>query len=212
MRKIFENISFDLQRFEDELNQLKALLDKKDDLDESKDIKPFFEEHKLLAAQIGLFFPQMNNSDKVAFEYDIFGDFKCDLAIGDHSNNNFCFVEFEDAKQTSIFHQEGTKYKSAFSSRFEHGYSQIIDWFYKLNVQSTNEIEERFGQSNIGYNGLLIIGRSHFLTDTEKNRLKWRMENCQVNSKTIYCLTFDELHEFLDQKLKSFKSLIEQKT
>ncbi len=136
-----------------------------------------------------------------AFEYDLFGDFVADLVVGDARAGAYTFVEFEDARRNSVFATQQGRFKPAFGPRFEHGYSQIVDWFYKLDgLQGTCEMEERFGQREIQYEGILVIGRDEFLNPTEQSRLKWRKERVVVNSKHIFCYTFDQLLKILQRK------------
>ena len=61
--------------------------------------------------------------------WTFFGDFACDVAAGDSEANAFTLIEFEDAQEYSIFsrRQEGKAMKR-WSSRFEHGFSQLVDW------------------------------------------------------------------------------------
>ena len=160
----------------------------------------------MLSSQIATFFPNLELPNKIAFEYDIFGDFACDLAIGSPDQKNYCFVEFEDAQRQSLFKKE-SKFKPSFGTRLEHGHSQVIDWFNKIdNLQNTNDMEERFGSRTIDFYGILIIGRSKFLNDTLTNRLNWRSDNIFIKQKTINILTFDGLLEALKTKLDTIES------
>jgi Domain of unknown function (DUF4263) len=120
------------------------------------------------------------------------------LVIGNKKTHSYCFVEFEDAIENSIFFTKKGKYQSVYAPRFEQGHSQIIDWFYKIRHASPYDLQDRFGSDRINYYGMLIIGRSHFLTDIETNRYKWRQRHVIVDSKTIFILTFDELLAMLE--------------
>jgi hypothetical protein len=64
---------------------------------------------------------------RIAREFSIFGDHKADLVVGDIKNRQFCFVEFEDAKRTSIFNIAGAKATPDWSTRYHRGFSQLID-------------------------------------------------------------------------------------
>lgn len=64
-------------------------------------------------------------------------------------------------------------------------------------MEKTNEFEDRFGARTIHPFGLLIIGRSQFLSPKDKRRLRWKDRNVVVNSQQIRCLTYDELLEEL---------------
>lgn len=207
--KTFETLSFDFRKYKQELSELRDFLGTKDELSENKDLLPFFRTRKILTSQIATLFPSIITTDKFATEYDLFGDFSADFAIGDSSSKTYCFIEFEDAKKESIFVQNGKKYKLEFSSRLEHGLSQVIDWYYKLANQSPADLEERFGSHVISYEGILIIGRDKYLDTTLKRRLEWRARHTIVNSKLLQCYTFDELYASLEKKLLYIEKAVE---
>lgn len=203
--KIFQDLQFNRATFERELTDLKQLLSQKSSLKEKQDILPFFRERPHLSSRIGLLASNFLKADKIAFEYDLFGDFTCDLVVGDSQVGSYSFIEFEDAEENSIFSKKNSKFQPDFSNRFEHGYSQIVDWFYKLNHVSSHDLNSRFHASTIQYQGILVIGRSHFLNnDLLKSRLRWRMNNVIVNSKHIQIFTFDELLELLTDRLQYY--------
>jgi hypothetical protein len=103
------------------------------------------------------------------------------------------------------------KSTSEFSNRFEHGYSQVVDWFNILNnMEDNTEFEARFGSRKINYQGILIVGRSEYLrkgNHDEYNRLFWRSNEVIVNSKRIYCYTYDELYEKLKARVAILKTM-----
>lgn len=207
--KALDTHIFDLAKYETELSEFKALLDSKDELSEKYDILPFFKTRRQLSSQIATIYPKIISTEKIAFEFDIFGDFASDLTIGDMNTNTFCFIEFEDARAESIFVIQGKKYKAEFSPRLEHCFSQLIDWFYKIDgMQNSDDLEERFGKNKINYEGLLIIERSKYLDVSKKKRLEWRADNVILNSKRIHCFTFDELYFTLKQKLDLLRQLV----
>ena len=186
-------IVFDKVTYERELHNFEQLLNTHTSLSESKHILPFFKENKQISAQVASFLPTFFQIDQIGFEFDIFGDFKCDLIVGNSQKHTYCFIEFEDAAENSIFIKKSAKYQPEFAPRFEHGYSQIVDWFYKLRYTSAQQLEERFGTHHIDYSGLLIIGRDRYLSQIEKRRLAWRHQHLIVDSKRIHIITFDEL-------------------
>jgi hypothetical protein len=51
----------------------------------------------------------------------------------------------------------------------------------------------RFGRHEIHFEAVLVIGRDTHLDAGEKQRLSWRNDNVAVNTKKIFCMTFDEL-------------------
>src|SRR5262249_3402250 len=145
--------------------QFKQLLDAHSHsaLREREHILPFFRSHRHLAALIGTRNPDIVNPDRIAFEFDIFGDYKADLVIGDSQSHQYCLVEFEDATAASIF-KKTARAAPDWSHRFEHGFSQIIDWILWLdNQRGTAAYTSRFGASAIQFIALLVIGRDRFL-------------------------------------------------
>lgn len=200
--KTFDTISIDFGKCKSEVAEFKALLDLKQHLKERDELLPHFKGRKNLSALIGTYVPGIINPDRVAYEYDLFGDFACDIVIGDSQSNTYLFVELEDAAPNSIF-KKIPKSTPEWAPRLEHGYSQIVDWFWKIEDQSrTNDFKHRFNVENISYHGLLIVGRSSSLASREMERLKWRQDKTVVNSNRISILTFDQLHADLDRRLR----------
>ncbi len=203
--KQFDALQFDLEQCRVEVAELQALLAAHSELKESQDILPFFRARRHLAAFLGSYEADMVRCDRIAFEYDLFGDFSCDLAVGDSANRTYGFIEFEDAAPNSIFVQRGAKATPDWSSRFEHGYSQVIDWFCKLDdMEKTDEFEARFGARSVTFFGLLVVGRSEGFSVRELRRLAWRQERTIVNSRHIRCVTFDQLAEALARRLAQY--------
>ncbi|QTA86587.1 Shedu anti-phage system protein SduA domain-containing protein [Desulfonema magnum] len=125
--KDFETLEFDIKKCMKEMDDLKILLDSKSDISEKDDILPFFRQRKHLSAFTGSFNPNISVCDKIAYEFDIWGDFKTDLAVGDSYSKAYCFVEFEDAKKDSVFRKVANRATTEWSPRFEHGLSQLVD-------------------------------------------------------------------------------------
>jgi hypothetical protein len=122
-------------------------------------------------------------------------------------SNSFLFVEFEDAGPASVFVRAGPKPLRDWARRFEHGYSQIIDWFQKLREMLENpEMEARFGSRTIDYEAALIVGRRNDLGLVEQRRLEWRSSFVLVDSKQVTCLTFDNLLDRMEDRLNDLES------
>ncbi len=190
--------TIDFVAYKKELAEFKHLLDNNTELSESKQILPFFRSRPNLSSRLATLLTKFVETDRLAFEFDIFGDFSSDLAIGDSARGNYCFIEFEDARENSIFLKKSNKYTYEFSPRFEHGFSQIIDWMYQLDgMRYTPKFEERFGGRTIEYHCILILGRNQFLTEPLSQRLRWRNENTVIHSKHIYCYTLDDVYDIL---------------
>jgi hypothetical protein len=181
------------------------LLDGKATLSERDDILPFFKANRRLAAMVGSYNPKINRFDRIAAEFDLFGDYACDLAVGDSSSHNFCFVEFEDASPNSVFTKKKGKATPEWSPRFDHGFSQILDWFGILEDQERSaQFKTKFEADVIQYIGLLVIGRRHYLDNTQYDRLLWRSEHVKVRGRHVHCITFDELYQTLALKVAIF--------
>lgn len=200
--KEFKEIGFELKILENELLAFEELLSKNPNLEESSQILPFFRKSPYLSALVGkVYFPDIVEANRIAFEFDVFGDFKADLVIGDFQNESYTFVEFEDGKANSIFKKSLGKYQKEWSNKFEHGYSQIIDWFWKLDdLKQSTSFEAIFGGRDIDFEGILIIGRNSSLESIiDKKRFRWRRRHTIIQSKKIHCVTYDELLEDLKQ-------------
>jgi len=204
--KGFQSHEFDPNCCRDELAELQSLLRHSAELGERRDILPFFRKRLHLSALLGSYNPRISSYDRVAYEYDVFGDFHCDLAIGDAVRAAYVFVEFEDAGQESVFVSRG-RTTPEWSPRFDHGYSQIIDWLYKLSdMRPSDDFRGRFGSRDASFTTLLVVGRSGGLAEREQARLRWRQNHVVVDSKHVFCLTFDELCEDLHFRVKTYQS------
>ena len=204
MTKEFVKIQFDAEQCRKEAEELRELLATNVDLHERKDVLPFFKERLQLSAYLGSYHPDIVRYDLVAHELPLFGDFVADLVVGDSKNSAFAFIEFEDASPDSVFVKK-KKATPDWSSRFEHGFSQLVDWFFKLHEQGqTVDFEDKFGSRTIRHLGILVIGRSEHLGKREEQRLRWRQEFVLLNSKQIYCKTFDQLRDDILARLERF--------
>ncbi len=193
--KRFQRLTPELKRLRQELVQFEKFLEKSHAPRERHEILPFFGDRLQLSALVGNCYHQdILVNDLVAFEYDLFGDFQCDLVVGDSRRKVYGFVEFEDADPSSLFVKQKNKSSPEWAPRFEHGFSQVVDWFYKLDdMERTNEFEHRFGVRQIQCFGLVVVGREAALEDRERRRLHWRREKVTVNGHRVHCVTFDRL-------------------
>src|SRR5271169_3668292 len=152
-----EPYTFDPAACRQQVQELKALLDSSADLGETA-FDDFFEPRAHLRALVGRYNPSVISPDRLAWQYPVFGDFRCDFAIGDSTRKAYTFVEYEDARPNSLFVKQGKKATRAWAARFDGGYGQVIDWFYKLQVMTdTPDMEARFGNRSIRYTGVLIV-------------------------------------------------------
>jgi hypothetical protein len=207
--KVFEHLNFDVTQCRQEVGELRAWLNANPTLGE-KAIRDFFRQRRHLSAFIDSSSPNLSRFDRIAFEYPLFGDFTCDLVVGDSIGKVFCFVEFEDASPQSLFVRRGKKTTREWSPRFDHGYSQIIDWFHKLDdMEKSSDYASRFGAATIRHAGVLIVGRDQYLNPGERERLVWRSDHVVVASRAIQCMTFDGLAEALQARLDAIPSFFQ---
>jgi hypothetical protein len=187
-----------------QLKELGTLLQRSAELSERQILK-FFRTKAQLSLFLGSCNPVAVHHDRLAWEYRLFGDFQCDIVVGDSARNTYTFIEIEDAGPKSLFTKRGKKATREWSPRFDHGYSQIVDWFYKLQVMTdTPDMEDRFGKRAIDYTGVLIVGRDQHMSAGERMRLAWRRDHVVVHSKKIMCMTFDRLLDDLTVRLASY--------
>jgi len=207
--KTFDPIHFDFSVCRTEVAEFANLLTSHPELEERRTILPFFQTHPQAAAICSVVSPLLSTGkvDIWAREYDVFGEFASDLVIGDSRNRAYCFIEFEDAMLNSIFKQTSTKSARDWSSRFEHGFSQITDWIQKLTEMEWNaEYDHRFGRGPIHFDTALIVGRTTSFRDMrELTRFRWRQSKVIVDSRRVNCFTFDDLLEMMKQRLDAIE-------
>ncbi len=206
--KSLEKIEFSAEQCAQELIAFKKLLQGSPSLEENKDIKPSLTKAKHLTAFIGTYFPDIGPANVLAYEFEIAGDFAADIVIGNLETQNFCMVELEDASPLGIF-VPGNRRVTQWNPRFEHGFSQLVDWFYALDdLRGTERFTRDFGLGHVIFHGLLMMGRSDHVKDEDRNRLRWRAEHVLVNSKKINCLTYDELSRGLERRLREYPAAV----
>ena len=203
--KTFDHHALSIQECAKELQKLETLLSSKSELKERDEILPFFRENKHLASFIGSYIPDIANPDRLAIEYDLFGDFSCDLAVGDSTSQTFLLVEFEDARPESLFIKPRSKSTPEWAPRLEHGFSQVVDWFWKLSDnEKSDDYEHRFGTRHAAIHGLVVVGRDQNLEPREKARLRWRQDHTIVHSKKVSVITFDQLVKDIKYRLSKY--------
>ncbi len=125
--------------------------------------------------------------------------------LGSKREKEFCVVEFEDGKQDTIFKKQKKRKNPEWSARFEHAFSQIVDWFYNLeDFKNTQGFSATFGPGYTSFTGLLVMGRSAGLDDAKRNRLKWRTDTVSIGKHKVSCITFDDLHAGLYRKFNLY--------
>lgn len=199
-----------LAECERDLVEFKQLLDSGYELSESRQILPFFRQHPHLAAMTASLNLQFDQIDRLGFELSLFGSFRCDLAVGDSRSRAFTLIEFEDARPSSIF-GGGRRFNDEWGVRFEHGFSQLVDWFWALDHHRTvPDFTRCFGSMPVKFYGMLVIGRTRDLEPHHLERLHWRLEHVLVDSLKMTCITFDQLYEFVNERILALRAIAER--
>lgn len=194
---------FDYQACNADLDAFERLLAARPELAERDDILPFFHDHPNLSALLGSFNPSVTAYDRLGVEVGLFGQFAADVVAGDMGSRAYAFVEFEDARVNSIFVRRGRQV-SEWATRFEHAFGQIVDWLWLLDDQDhTLVFEEQFGPRPISISAVLVAGRDSGVSDADRRRLRWREQHVLVNSRHIYCNTYDDLLRILRRRLNA---------
>ncbi len=207
MGAVLESITFDHTRFETELAALEVLLASKAELSEADDIRPLFKASRHLSAFLGTYASDIGPATELAHEFPFFGDYRADLVVGSKSAGHFCVIEFEDGRPDSIFKKQPTRANPEWSARFEHGFSQLADWFFSLDdYKKSYGFSKTFGHGHVSFTGLLIIGRTAGLDEMKRTRLRWRSNKVLVDSNAIVCVTFDDVCETFRRRYALYKA------
>jgi hypothetical protein len=199
----FERLDFSADRCRRSLAEFGTLLAERTELSERGDVLDFFRSRRDLSGFIGVYNGYLGTPDLLRHEYDLFGDFVCDLVVGDSRSSAFTFVEFEDAQPNSVFDHATGRATPPWSRRFEHGFSQLVDWFWKLDdLKRTDDFIDRFGAGPIRATGVLVVGRREPLREREARRLRWRLDKVMIDSHHIFQLTYDDLFDDLLYRLE----------
>jgi hypothetical protein len=205
MSKDFTEVKLDLFQLGQELERFRLLLSSKEDLGE-RELQNFLKASPNLTAGIGSTFGRMGVADRLAFEFEILGDYSADIVIGNQVNQ-FCLIELESAERASILERVGKKATKDWSRRFEHGFSQIVDWFCHLDdFKGTERFRRNFGYGPIDFTGVLLIGRNAGLDADDARRLRWRTHHVVVNSHPVICKTYDDLYTELKAVLDRYST------
>src|SRR5260370_14241995 len=77
------------------------------------------------------------------------------------------------------------------SARFEHAFSQIVDWFWALeDEKGSQDFRTTFGDGEITFASLLVMGRTTSLDDAKRRRMTWRTKKVLIDSNKVTCITF----------------------
>jgi hypothetical protein len=209
MASILEPVVFDPTAFREELTAFDALLKGKANLSERDDIIPFFKGRKHLTAYIGTLYLNIAVATEVCYEFDIGGSFRADMLLGSKADGRFCIVEFEPGEEGALFKKQPRKYPE-WSARFEHAFSQIVDWYCALaDGANSHDFRDTFGDQQIMFTSLLVMGRNAELDDAKRRRLAWRTDKVFIDSNKVTCITFDQLHDALKRKYEFYTAAAE---
>lgn len=195
--KELKTLTFDPKQCLVELNEFSELLKSRDQLSERDDVKSFFAAREQLTAFIGASIPDIGPANRIAYEFQVFGDFAADVVIGNYDSQAFCAIEFEDARPNSVLSQ-GSRSVKEWGRRLEHGFGQLVDWFFSFDDHKNSAgFTKHFGGGHVQFSGLLVAGRSSDLSDYDMTRLRWRSDRVTINTHNVFCRTFDDLYDAL---------------
>lgn len=207
--------TFDLAQCEKSLNEYGDFLNAKIEIEETGlgSLQEFFEQRLNLLLLMGDMFGPGFWPTHYQKEFVLLNEFRADYVVSDQTKRKFLFIEFESAKEHSIFSEKNdgkTGISYHWSGRFEHGFSQIVDWQFRMDdYRRSSKIEEHFGSDDITFQGVLVIGRDYFLKKHGTNkRFDWRLKNITVQSRPIHCLTYDKLYHEMVGRLGNLKLLL----
>lgn len=165
------------------------------------DLRAFIRGRPQIVASMGLLNAAADTTDRWAPELDLLAKHVCDFVVGDSRRCAYTLVELEDGNPESVY--EPVPATPYFTSRFNHGYSQVVDWLCLLDsAQDTPDFRDYWGQSSPPqFSGLLVIGRGPSLTSEGRRRMEWRSAKVKVNSHPVMCLTYDDLVARLIDKI-----------
>lgn len=197
--------SFSYSACRRELDEFGAFLQQHATLSERDHVLPFFRQRSHLSVLLASYHPRLFAPDVFAHEYPIRGDFRADLIVGDSGRHHYLLVEFEDGRPDGLFAPVGRKATTEWSPRFEHAFSQLVDWLWALeDLSSTGQFSDVFGHRQADFSGLIVVGKGMALTKEERSRLRWRNHSVLVHSKQVSCVSFDQLYLDLDTHLTRF--------
>ena len=84
----------------------------------------------------------------------------------------------------------------------ETAINDLVNFFRDNHVDLGSNLYASAHSNDIDFRGILIIGRDSYLSDYDFKRFKWRSKHTIIQSKSIHCITYDELLEDLKQQIK----------
>ena len=171
---------------------------------------PFFRNHEQLCAFLGTLYDEVSSGTHVKAEFPLWGDFVCDLIVGNVSDGAFVLIEFEDAATTSLFRPKANRRNNIWGQRAEQAVSQVTDWLFRIGSEGpSDQMLRDFESRRINMMGLIVVGPSSEVNAYDRERLNWRSRNTIVGGSKVYIITYDDLLEWLDGRaelLRTFTS------
>jgi hypothetical protein len=200
---VFEPYTRDLRSLRRELKAFGALLQAERPLSEMRDILPFVRRSRHLAAAFGFANRALVAPNLLAVERPVLGSFRCDIAIGNATAQQFTLVELEDARESSVFEPVTGRDYPRWSGRFERGFSQLVDWAWRIDHerQPSVTLEAAFGTGDPQIHYLLVIGRDQWIGTVGRARLNWRQRHNGISGERTTVWTYDDLFSFVSGRL-----------
>jgi Domain of unknown function (DUF4263) len=201
--EVFNPYARDLRALRAELDEFGELLQSGTPLSETKQILPFVRRSRHLAAAFGFANRALGAPNLLALERPLFGSFRCDVAVGSSAARQFTLVELEDARENSVFETVRGRDYPRWSSRFERGFSQLVDWAWRIDHerQPSATLEAAFGSTDPRIHYLLVIGRDHWIGAAGRARLDWRHLHNGISGQRTTVWTYDDLFSFVSDRL-----------
>lgn len=119
---------------------------------------PFFRNHQQLCAFLGTLYDEVSSGTHIKAELPLWGDFVCDLAVGNVDDGALVLVEFEDAAPTSIFRPKKARKNNVWGQRVEQAVSQVTDWLFRLHSEGpSDQLNRDLGVRRINVMGLIVV-------------------------------------------------------
>jgi Domain of unknown function (DUF4263) len=198
--------SFNLKAAENELGQFRTWL--KDNADATErvavtQLKSLPALCPLLGMYDGRKYPTVQK-----WEFEIQGVFRADFVAGNPARKEFVLVEFEGAKEHSIFGPSGTNQMRNWGSQVQHGFSQIADWSWAKNEsQHSGIFQSALGADDSTESYVLVCGRDSSLMGHERSRLLWRHSKTAIAGCRVLFQTYDDLAEHFESCLDFVRSM-----
>lgn len=106
---------------------------------------------------------------------------------------------------TSVFEAASGRAYPRWSTRFERGFSQLVDWSWRIDQerQPSSTLESIFGTPDPKLHYVLVIGRDRWINAASRARLDWRRKHKRISGQQTSIWTYDYLLAFLERRLKA---------